>query len=654
MDAAHGADVHAERRCPDQHPRRRVDGRFAARRGRDLRPSRPASCPAISTRARSPRSTAILRPHGRRRSTCRRTVPTRSTFNTGQPVSFDHLDLQVAGRRAPLGAHPSADRGRRQGRGQRGHPRDRRQAGRAGSRRHRHGPDRPARAGHRARASSFVFDGVRQVTTIDWFSNQPVQMPIGIAELGVPALAATGADRHVRHRLPQRPADRRRHARRRRHHRGRWPTRRPPSRCRSRLCGFSADGLFLDQRRPRAARRQGPRHRHRPRRSSSCSRLPAAARPPRSARVDPVARRRSRRPRRRPGTHQLRPQRERRHSRVSRSGWCSDRATTAGWTASADGHDLGPPQLVDGYANGWLIDPTGGDDHGRVAMDPATQCLDRARVVGDRDAAVSRARHPPTARGRARGRRPGTGNRSRGDVLRVRGPRPTDRRAPRCSPAASAGVVAAAVIGLAAGAVTAVAVGVARGDDGARWLARARRARTARAERAVHPRSGRPTRNRPPRSSGPPSSPRVHQFGWLAVAFLVGLVVVDGLWDRVNRTRQLGRPRPLTLTLLLAPTTLLFQPATPSRRRRRGRLAATLESQRLVQPLRQTLLRERAVAGLRALVVHALTRSDGPNRSSSRARWRGPSDGEPGDVEPHLGPGVRPVGVLAARARRSA
>ncbi len=29
----------------------------------------------------------------------------------------------------------------------------------------------------------------------------------------------------------------------------------------------------------------------------------------------------------------------------------------AGWTASVDGVDLGPPQLVDGYANGWLVPP---------------------------------------------------------------------------------------------------------------------------------------------------------------------------------------------------------------------------------------------------------------------------------------------------------
>ena len=29
----------------------------------------------------------------------------------------------------------------------------------------------------------------------------------------------------------------------------------------------------------------------------------------------------------------------------------------AGWTASIDGDDLGAPALVDGFANGWLVDP---------------------------------------------------------------------------------------------------------------------------------------------------------------------------------------------------------------------------------------------------------------------------------------------------------
>jgi hypothetical protein len=42
-----------------------------------------------------------------------------------------------------------------------------------------------------------------------------------------------------------------------------------------------------------------------------------------------------------------------------------EQSWNAGWTASADGDDLGAPVLIDGYANGWLLDP-GGDDRSIV------------------------------------------------------------------------------------------------------------------------------------------------------------------------------------------------------------------------------------------------------------------------------------------------
>ena len=37
---------------------------------------------------------------------------------------------------------------------------------------------------------SIVVDGVREITTTDWFSNGPIRMPIGIAELGIEGLMA--------------------------------------------------------------------------------------------------------------------------------------------------------------------------------------------------------------------------------------------------------------------------------------------------------------------------------------------------------------------------------------------------------------------------------------------------------------------------------
>ena len=48
----------------------------------------------------------------------------------------------------------------------------------------------------------------------------------------------------------------------------------------------------------------------------------------------------------------------------------------------------------------------------------------------------------------------------------------------------------------------------------------------------------------------------------------------------------------------------------------------------------------------------ALARTTGPRRSSRRARWRGPSVGRGADVELHLHPAQRAVGVLAAGTAR--
>ena len=50
----------------------------------------------------------------------------------------------------------------------------------------------------------------------------------------------------------------------------------------------------------------------------------------------------------------------------------------------------------------------------------------------------------------------------------------------------------------------------------------------------------------------------------------------------------------------------------------------------------------------------ATTRTSGPNRSSSRALWRGPERRRAGYVETHLGAGARRVGVLSARTAAAA
>ena len=172
------------------------------------------------------------------------TATTRSTLNAGRPVTFDHLDLQVVadGRHSVpthLASRPTAAGGQR------------RRSPPIADARARKAPTpsprahRPARTRSPARHSGSSFDGVRQVTTTDWFSNAPVQMPIGIAELGVPALAAavpTGSfDTGCRTdllRSTTRPSAST--------SRARSPTPRPASRCTVSLCGLSADGVFLD------------------------------------------------------------------------------------------------------------------------------------------------------------------------------------------------------------------------------------------------------------------------------------------------------------------------------------------------------------------------------------------------------------------------
>jgi hypothetical protein len=100
-----------------------------------------------------------------------------------------------------------------------------------------------------------------------------------------------------------------------------------------------------------------------------------------------------------------------------------------------------------------------------------------------------------------------------------------------------AGLVAAAVIGLVAGLVTAVAVGLATRRRKTRWL-------LALGAPALLALSGlyvllRQAHTKPAAAfEWPGELAAVHQIGWLAVAFLVALVVVDWAWDRANRVSR--------------------------------------------------------------------------------------------------------------------
>ena len=202
-------------------------------------------------------------------------------------------------------------------------------------------------------------------------------------------------------------------------------------------------------------------------------------------------------------------------------------SNNSGWTASVDGHDLGKPQLVDGYANGWLIDPGVEQRRGRAAMDAATQRLDRARRCRGRarccascspsagrapSRSPSRIRHPSGSHGAA--------------FVKLERRRASRACAPRCSSARSRGS------------------SPPRSSDSPR-------ARSPRSPSASQPDAGAPAggsrsvRRRCSRVSGlyvlarqahskptaafewPAELSPIHQVGWLAVAFLVGLVVVD-------------------------------------------------------------------------------------------------------------------------------
>jgi hypothetical protein len=100
--------------------------------------------------------------------------------------------------------------------------------------------------------------------------------------------------------------------------------------------------------------------------------------------------------------------------------------------------------------------------------------------------------------------------------------------------AAVAGLAAAAIIGIVAGVVTAVAVGLAMRQRRARWL-------LALGAPALLALSGlyvlaRQAHKKPAAAfEWPGELSAVHQVGWLAVAFLAGLVVVDWMWDRASR-----------------------------------------------------------------------------------------------------------------------
>ena len=202
-----------------------------------------------------------------------------------------------------------------------------------------------------SRDLTVVVEEVREVTTNDWISEQPVTMPVGIAELGIPGLGAE------------------------------LPSARFDDRCRTDLVRVDGE--------PVAVRLQGridDALRGEPLDLTACA--PTGLRLDRGDHLlrttkgrdggidvdrlmlDSVgtAGRRSPAGREPSATtpdltvvHQGRDDaRVRVGPRPTATWLVLSQSLSAGWTASANGTDLGPPRLVNGYANGWLL-PAGAD-----------------------------------------------------------------------------------------------------------------------------------------------------------------------------------------------------------------------------------------------------------------------------------------------------
>jgi len=444
------------------------------------------------------------------------------SFQAGQPITFDHMDLQIVND----GRHSVPTHVRVEADGQ--------LAGEASIPAGDHvRVDFPAPI--TGSSLRFVFDQVDERTTTEWFSNNAVREPIAIAELGVPGLHAS------------------------------LPTTQLDTGCRTdlltvddvpvgvditgsvadavagkplhvSLCGLSADGLFLDtgDHVLRAAKGLDTAI------DLDSLVLQSDAGGGAPASVTPL---------RATGGGASGPQ-----VHVDGSGRTSFDLTVTGatagqpfwlvlgqsfnkgWTASVDGHGAGTPQLVDGYANGWLVTPTNGTVHVSLTWTPQRNvwialllsALGALLCIG---LAIRRPRGAPIAVDDA----PAESVTWR-TFVRARG-----EHAPSLVHAlvlgAVAAVVAGAVIGPVAGAVTGLAAGVATRRRGARWL-------LAVGSAACLALSGlyvlaRQARSKPTAAfEWPAEQDSVHQLGWVAVAFLVALVAVDWWWDRVNRRRR--------------------------------------------------------------------------------------------------------------------
>ena len=205
-----------------------------------------------------------------------------------------------------------------------------------------------------------------------------------------------------------------------------------------------------------------------------------------------------------------------------------------GWEATIDGHSLGTPVLVDGFANGWRVTPDTGSFFGRAPLHPAATRHLRPRaslaaaliclalvVTNPR----SRAGEPATA-----------GPQERGPVLADSA---EDHRAPLSQPSAVALGLGMALLGvaLATPAVGALVglltVLIARGI--APRLATAGLAPLAMALSGAYVVLTVWRRHTLPGLEWPAELHRAHPIAWFAVLALVADAVVGGLRERAGR-----------------------------------------------------------------------------------------------------------------------
>lgn len=188
-----------------------------------------------------------------------------------------------------------------------------------------------------------------------------------------------------------------------------------------------------------------------------------------------------------------------------------------GWKASVDGRDLGPPVLVDGYANGWRIEPTGEPLDVRLRWEPQRRiwlglaasavalllCLCILFVSFLRSARDRGAQRPPTAR-------------ETGEAPELAGPGRPHALAPVVVLVVF-GLAAGPVVGVAAAVVTAAALFIAP----LRWVL-AFGAAGALAAAGAYVAIQQRRYGYPPDFAWPVNFPRAHDLGWLSVALLTG------------------------------------------------------------------------------------------------------------------------------------